>query len=140
VVLVGYGRVGRRIGAALSAHEIPYVVADENRAVVERLREEGIAAVSGNAAEPSVLIQAHISRAHMLVIATPDSMDVRQIISTARTLNPDIEVVVRMHNEEEAQLLEQEHVGKVFLGEQELAHSMTQHVLDHAARPPARHA
>ena len=140
VVLVGYGRVGKRIAAALSAHEIPYVVADENRAVVEHLREEGIAAVSGNAAEPSVLIQAHIARAHMLVIATPDSLDVRQIIATARALNPEIEVVVRMHNEEEAQLLEQEHVGKVFLGEQELAHSMTQHVLERAAKTPARPA
>ena len=140
VVLVGYGRVGKRIAAALSAHEIPYVVADENRAVVEHLREEGIAAVSGNAAEPSVLIQAHIARAHMLVIATPDSLDVRQIISTARMLNPEIEVVVRMHNEEEAQLLEQEHVGKVFLGEQELAQSMAQHVLDSAGAHRTRHA
>jgi len=55
-------------------------------------------------------------------------------------LNPDIEVVVRMHNEAEAQLLEQEHVGKVFLGEQELAQSMTRHVLDRAAKATARHA
>ena len=41
VVLVGYGRVGRRIANALHAHGIPFVVADENREVVERLRAEG---------------------------------------------------------------------------------------------------
>ena len=43
---------------------------------------------SGDAADPAVLIQAHIARAGMLVIATPDSVDVRQMIETARTLTP----------------------------------------------------
>jgi CPA2 family monovalent cation:H+ antiporter-2 len=130
VVLVGYGRVGRRIAAALAAHDIPYVVAEQNRELVEKLRAQGVPAVSGDAGDPAVLIQAHIARARMLVIATPDSMNVRQMITTARTLNPGIETVVRTHNEEEARLLEQENAGKVFLGEQELAQSMTRHVLE----------
>ncbi|MCJ0763693.1 YbaL family putative K(+) efflux transporter [Variovorax terrae] len=130
VVLVGYGRVGRRIAAALAAHDIPYVVAEQNRELVEQLRAQGVPAVSGDAADPAVLIQAHIARARMLVIATPDTLNVRQMIGIARTLNPAIETVVRTHNEEEARLLEQENAGKVFLGEQELAQSMTRHVLE----------
>ncbi|CAM3674530.1 YbaL family putative K(+) efflux transporter [Paracidovorax anthurii] len=129
VVLVGYGRVGRRIAAALSARDIPFVVAEQNREIVESLREAGMAAVAGDAVDPAVLIQAHIARAHMLVIATPDTLDVRQIVETARTLNPAIETVVRSHNEEEAQLLEKEGVGKVFLGEEALAVAMTSHVV-----------
>ena len=137
VVLVGYGRVGRRIAAALAAKGLPYVVADENREIVERLRSEGIAAVSGNAADPSVLIQAHIARASMLVIAIPESMDIRQMIETARTLNPEIELVVRSHNEDEARLLEKETAGTVFIGEQELAQAMVRHVLDRASAPAA---
>lgn len=47
VVLVGYGRVGRRISETLAECDIPYVVAEQNREVVERLRAKGIAAVSG---------------------------------------------------------------------------------------------
>ncbi|SDP29569.1 Kef-type potassium/proton antiporter, CPA2 family [Paracidovorax cattleyae] len=133
VVLVGYGRVGRRIAAALAARDIPYVVAEQNRELVERLRGQGVAAVAGDAVDPAVLIQAHIARAHMLVIATPDTLDVRQIVATARTLNPAIETVVRTHNEEEAQLLESEGVGKVFLGEEALAVAMTTHVVAMAA-------
>ena len=35
VVLVGYGRVGRRIAEALSAQGIPFVVAEQNRERVE---------------------------------------------------------------------------------------------------------
>ncbi len=130
VVLVGYGRVGRRIADALAERGIPYVVAEQTRELVEKLRERGVPAVSGDASDPAVLIQAHIARASILVIATPDTFNVRQMINTARTLNPDIETVVRTHNEEEARLLEQEHAGKVFVGEYELAASMTQHVLE----------
>ncbi|MBI2534572.1 MAG: cation:proton antiporter, partial [Deltaproteobacteria bacterium] len=73
VVLVGYGRVGRRIGEALTANGISFVVAEENREIVEKLRERGIPAVSGDASDPNVLIQAHVQRARMLVIATPDT-------------------------------------------------------------------
>jgi CPA2 family monovalent cation:H+ antiporter-2 len=129
VVLVGYGRVGRRIGEALTANGISFVVAEENREIVEKLRESGVPAVSGDASEPTVLIQAHVHRARMLVIATPDTLDVRRMIEIARTVNPGIETVVRTHSEEEAVLLEKENAGKVFLGEHELARSMIQHVL-----------
>ncbi len=132
VVLVGYGRVGRRIADALKAHHIPFVVAEQNREAVERLREQGIAAVSGDAVEAEVLVQAHIAQARMLVIATPDTLDVRRMVATARSLNPAIETVVRTHNEAEARLLDNEKAGKVFLGEQELAQSMARHVLERA--------
>ncbi|HQR52411.1 MAG TPA: YbaL family putative K(+) efflux transporter [Burkholderiales bacterium] len=129
VVLVGYGRVGRRIADALSARGIPFVVAERNRERVEWLRANGMAAVSGDACEPSVLIQAHIARASMLVVAAPDTFDVRQMIKTARTLNPDVVTVVRTHNEEEATLLKSE-TERVFFGEEELAKGMIRHVLE----------
>ena len=137
VVLVGYGRVGRRIADALAAQHLPFVVVEQNREVVERLRGEGLMAVSGDAAEPVVLVQAHIANARMLVIATPDTLNVRQMVNTARTLNPDIEIVVRTHNEAEARLLESENAGRIFLGEEELAQSMTRYVLERSVAGPA---
>jgi CPA2 family monovalent cation:H+ antiporter-2 len=130
VVLVGYGRVGRRIAEALSDRGIPYVVAEQNREVVEKLRKSGIPAVSGDAADPSVLIQAHITSAALLVIATPDSINVRKMAEIATTLQPGIEVVVRTHSEEESKLLQNDDIGTVFFGEEELAKGMTKHVLE----------
>jgi monovalent cation:H+ antiporter-2, CPA2 family len=130
VVVVGYGRVGRRIGEALTARGISIVVAEQNREIVERLRESGIAAVSGDASEAAVLLQAHVHRAAMLVIATPDTLNVRKMVEIARTVNPRIESVVRTHSEEEAVLLERDKAGKVFFGEHQLALGMTQHVLE----------
>jgi len=129
VVIVGYGRVGKGIAAALKDKGIPFVVAEENREIVEQLRNAGQAAVLGNAVEPAVLIQAHIADARMLVIATPQTLEVRQMIATARALNPKVEVAVRSHNPEEAALIEREQRSKVFVSERELARAMTQHVL-----------
>jgi CPA2 family monovalent cation:H+ antiporter-2 len=133
VVLVGFGRVGHRIARALDGRGIPYVVAEQNREVVEDLRNKGMVAVSGNAADPAVLIQAHIAHAAMLVIATPNTLNVRQMVRTARTLNPEIEIVMRTHSEDESMLLRNEQVGKVFFGEEELAKGMASHVLERFA-------
>jgi K+:H+ antiporter len=135
VVLVGFGRVGRRIADALDERGIPYVVAERNRELVEDLRRAGKAAVSGDAAEAAVLIQAHIADAAMLVVATPESRDVRQMADTARKLNPDIEIVVRAHNEEEMHLLRRDGIGTVYFGEEELAKGMIGHVLQRFAPP-----
>jgi CPA2 family monovalent cation:H+ antiporter-2 len=129
VVLVGYGRVGRRIADELTAQGVHFVVAEQNRELVEALRRRDQPAVVGNAAEPAVLIQAHIARAAVLVIATPDTFHVRTMIETATMLNPTIRCLVRTHNEEEAELLRKDTGGKVFLGEHELAASMTRYVM-----------
>jgi CPA2 family monovalent cation:H+ antiporter-2 len=134
VVLVGFGRVGRRIADVLAAQNIPLVVAEQNRELVEKLRDRDISAVSGDATQPEVLVQAHIMHAGMLVIAVPDTLGARKMVEIARTLNPNIEVVLRTHSEEEAELLEKDQIGKVYMGEHELALGMTQHILKRMGR------
>jgi CPA2 family monovalent cation:H+ antiporter-2 len=129
VVLVGYGRVGRRIAADMDAAGIPYVVAELSRETVEDLRKAGKASVSGNAAEPAVLVQAHVAHAAMLVIATPDAAQARQMARTARTLNPGVEIVLRTHSDDELELLRADDIGTIFHGEEELARGMSRHVL-----------
>lgn len=129
VVLVGYGRVGRRIAKILNEHKVPYVVVEANRDVVEQLRAKDVPAVCGDAADPTVLIQAHIAQAGVLVAATSNTFHVRQMIDIARKLNPKIETVIRTHNEEEAELWVKENVGRIFLSEQQLAGGMADHIL-----------
>ncbi|HEX2223469.1 MAG TPA: YbaL family putative K(+) efflux transporter, partial [Thermoanaerobaculia bacterium] len=133
VVLAGYGRVGRRIAEAMAAQGLPFVVAEQNREEVERLRQRGFHAVAGDVADPAVLIQAHVARASILIIAIPDTFSARKMIETARLLNPGIETVVRTHTEEETELLRKEKAGKVFMGEHELALAMTRYVLEKVA-------
>jgi CPA2 family monovalent cation:H+ antiporter-2 len=130
VLLVGYGRVGKRIAGAMDQHGIRYVVAEHNRELVEQLRRRNVHAVTGDASEPEVLIQAHVARASLLVVATPDTVKVRKIVDIARTLNPKIEILLRTHSDEEAELLRRETLGEVFMGEHELALAMTRAVIE----------
>jgi CPA2 family monovalent cation:H+ antiporter-2 len=133
VVLVGYGRVGTRIAQAMNEKGIPYVVVEINREQVERLRGRRVHAVVGDASEAEVLVQAHVARASLLVVATPDTVKLRAIVEIARTLNPRLEILLRTHSDEEAELLRAEGVGQVFMGEHELASAMSREVLARAA-------
>jgi monovalent cation:H+ antiporter-2, CPA2 family len=129
VVLVGWGRIGKHIAGTLSKEGIPYVMVESNREFVEHLRAKGIPAVWGDATDPEVLIQAHIKDARALVIATPETVEVRKMVETARTLNAPIRVAVRSHSAEEAERLERDGAATVFVGERELAKSMVAFVL-----------
>jgi CPA2 family monovalent cation:H+ antiporter-2 len=132
VLLVGYGRVGKRIADALTAQGIPIVVAEQNREIVTQLREHGTPAVCGDASHPEVIIQAHVARARMVVIAVPDSFAARKMMEIARTLRPDMELVVRAHSDDEAMLLQKEG-ARAFMGEHELATAMTSHIVERVA-------
>ncbi|MCU1718846.1 YbaL family putative K(+) efflux transporter [Pseudomonas sp. 5P_3.1_Bac2] len=129
VVVVGYGRVGRRITRSLGERNIPFVVVEQKRERVEQIRNQGLVAVSGDSAEPGTLIQAHIADAAMLVIATPDPMNVQRMVETARMLNPKIEVVIRTHSPDAVEIFRKDGLGQVFFDEEELARGMKAHIL-----------
>ncbi|MGM9455209.1 cation:proton antiporter domain-containing protein [Legionella bozemanae] len=130
VVLVGYGRVGKRVAHLLSEKNIPYVVIEENRELIASLRASGVPAVYGDASKPAVLIQSHIAHASMLMIVIADTVHLRKMIQYAYQLNPKIEIVVRTHDEEEAVLLQKEITGKVFFAEGEIAKNMGKYALN----------
>jgi len=129
VVLVGHGRVGRRITDALREERIPVVIVEQNREEVERLRARNVLAVAGDAVEPAVLIQAHIARAAVLVVATPDASQIRRMVEIARALNPRLEVLLRTHTEAETELFRRDGLGTVFMGEAELARAMADRIV-----------
>jgi monovalent cation:H+ antiporter-2, CPA2 family len=128
-VVVGYGRVGSVVGHGLQAQGLEFAVIEMNRRVVDRLREEKITAVYGDASANGVLDLAHIERARLLVIASPDGFHARRILELARAKNPRIAVVVRTHTSEELRYLIAQGVDRAVMGELELALEMTNYAL-----------
>ena len=128
-VLVGHGRVGGTVGEALARYGIPYVAIERDRRTVEALRKRGIPALSGDATRPGILSLAHPESARLLVVATPDPYQAREIIALARKANPDIDIVVRTHGVVEERYLEGLHVGRAVMGERELALGMAHYAL-----------
>ncbi|ACO75280.1 Kef family K(+) transporter [Laribacter hongkongensis] len=128
VVLVGYGRIGEALAASMLARQIPFVVVEQNRERVDRLRERGIKAVCGDAAEPDVLVQAHIMHAAMLVVASDNPAAVPAMVDTALTLNPDIDLLLQAASEADWQELQQQCNATVIFGEDTLTQAMQTHV------------
>ncbi|ENV10941.1 hypothetical protein F966_00720 [Acinetobacter higginsii] len=129
VVIIGYGGVGRRISENLMEQNIKVVIAEENREIVEKLRSQGIAAVSGEATEPNVLIQAHIQHARLLVISPMDILDIHRIVDISKQLNPEIQVLICAESKEEAVVIREENIGEVFYAKEEMAKNMSHHIL-----------
>lgn len=133
VVVVGYGRVGRHIAARLQAENISVVIAEQSREVVENLRKNNQPAVCGDASDPAVLIQAHIARAAFLIIAVKDAVGIPQMVETARTLNPSIQILIRANTDEDAELFTQEGLGDSFTPEKELAETLANTIITRRA-------
>jgi CPA2 family monovalent cation:H+ antiporter-2 len=117
VIIVGYGAIGKSIVDALKTREIPLVIAEQNRDTVESLRAAGFAAVYGNAAEPAVLIQAHIAEAAILVITANNPVEIKKMVETAKTLNPDVMVLIDSKNANDFAILSSAQLGTVYSSE-----------------------
>jgi monovalent cation:H+ antiporter-2, CPA2 family len=131
VVIVGYGAIGSAIASALRQRDIPLVIAEQNRETVEALRAAGVAAVFGNAAEPAVLIQAHIAEAAILVITANDPIEIQKMVETAKTLNPELKVLIDSEDADDYALLTSAGLGSVFFSDHlvsgAIIHSITEH-------------
>ena len=122
IVLVGHGTLGTALHDELGSR--PLVVIDRDRDVVEKLREDGHAAVLGEATEAMTLVQAHIAQAAWLVIAVSDVLGVPAMLAVARQLNPGLRCAVVAHTPEEAQWLHDAGVNEVLRSQQALAQAL----------------
>jgi CPA2 family monovalent cation:H+ antiporter-2 len=124
IVLVGHGRVGRVVTAALRQNGTPFLVVESNADAVAKLREDGIEAIAGNAADPDVLGASNLAGARCLLVAIPDAFEGGQIVAQARTINAGLPIVARSHSDEETAHLRKHGATLVVMGEEEIAKAM----------------
>jgi len=123
-VLIGYGRVGQVLGAALLERQQPLVVIEEDNEKVTRLREQGIETFKGPF-EPNLLLQvANIPEAKWLFVAIPDCFEAGQMIAQARAANPSLAIFARAHSDAEEEHLQKHGASVVVMGEREIARAM----------------
>ena len=100
VIVCGYGRVGRSALNMLRESSDSVVVIDQDEALVSEVREQGIAAVWGDATRDDTLREAGIERAGGLIASAGNDADNLFIVLSARTLNPKLHIVARTVNPE----------------------------------------
>ena len=130
-IICGYGRVGSVVGLALERHGCPYLVIEQDHQRVEELRARHIAAIYGDAANPTLLAHANLGEARALVVATGEALATRQIVEHARHERPELTIIARTHSWEELEELRAHKVETVVMGEVELALALAGHTLRH---------
>jgi len=123
-LLVGYGRVGSLLGEKLQAAGIPLVVIENSRPRVEALRAQGISTVLGNAANQEVMDLARLDCARWLLVTIPNGYEAGEIVASARTKRPNIEIIARAHYDDEVNYIMERGANEVVMGEREIANSM----------------
>ena len=123
-LLVGFGRVGSLLGEKLIAQGIPLVVIETSRSRVDELRERGISAVLGNAANEEIMNLAHLDCARWLLLTIPNGYEAGEIVATARAKCPDIEIIARAHYDDEVNYITERGANQVVMGEREIANTM----------------
>ncbi len=110
IVLIGLGHLGYRVAQRL--HEIgkSVVVVEINPGThtTAAARDMGIPVIQGDARHPGALEAANIKDARTIILASQDDAMNLQIALRARSLNPDIEVVIRIFDEEFAHSLQKQ--------------------------------
>ncbi len=122
VVLVGCGRVGRRIAGALLLDGPPLLVMDDNEEVIAGLKARGVEAMAANAV--TSLRAASLEKARCLIVAIPENFEAGQVVEQARAINPRLAIFARGHSEAEMAHLKECGASEIVLGEQEIAEAL----------------
>jgi CPA2 family monovalent cation:H+ antiporter-2 len=134
VVLVGHGRVGRAISAALRAQKAPLFVIEDDEEAVAALKQQGIEALAGNAADPEMIAAANLPAARCLLVAIADGFEGGQVVEQARATNPGLAIIARAHSDEEMEHLKRHGATIVVMGEHEIAKSMLDNIAEAAPK------
>jgi len=105
IVLVGYGRVGHRIGEILSQAGQPFVAVDSDPALIARQRGRGSPVYFGDISNPGVLKSVGAADARLIIVTLNDPEATKSLVAAIREQYPSVEIVARGHNLETCQSL-----------------------------------
>lgn len=112
-IVCGYGRIGALICRELHTKPLPFVIVEQSAPLCEKIENEGLLYVQGNATDDDALIAAGILRAKGLITVVTSDTDNVYITLTARGLNPGLFILARAGEEGSEKKLERAGASKV---------------------------
>ena len=129
IILCGYGRVGRGAADELRKAGTPFVVIDHNDERVERAMTAGMLAVLADAGRDETLRDVGIATAKGLIATLASDADNLFVVLTATTLNPKLELYVRIAEESSEQKMRRAGADFVFAPYTTTGHHMARAML-----------
>ena len=130
-ILVGSGSVTRSVAKRLATDDVPFVCISEDKSFAEELREQKHAVISGDAADPMVLVQGHIVSAAQLMVIDIDPVKTLKVVEMAKQLNPELNIMARAGSRDEVEHLKQEGIANVYLDSESVSEVLTGNILDY---------
>jgi CPA2 family monovalent cation:H+ antiporter-2 len=135
-IVIGYGPTGRTVTRLLRENGIEPTVIELNVETVRQLRQEGIAAVYGDATQPATLEGADATGAGSLILTSAGMGSSSEVIRMARELNPRVRVLARAAYLRDLPDLRKAGADVVFTGEGEVALALTEAILHRLGATP----
>ena len=97
VIVCGYGRNGHQAAQILQYHNQPYVVIEQRQELIDKVIAEKprLLYLIGDGTDDDILKRAGIERARALITALPTDADNVFIVLSARSMNPNIQIISR---------------------------------------------
>lgn len=105
VIVVGFGTNGNLLARVLEAAHLRFVAIELNAQTVRLARSQGTPMFYGDATRPEILHHAGIERARVMVVAISDPQAVQRMVRLAKSLNPDLVIIVRVRQVQEIESL-----------------------------------
>ena len=121
-IVIGAGRVGKRVVDALAPRPQPLYVIDESDEQIKQLNARGIEGISGTAT--TLLHAANPAKAAAMLVAIPSNFESGQIIEQGRTANPHMPIIGRAQSEAEAEYLRSYGANEVVITTDTLADAL----------------
>jgi CPA2 family monovalent cation:H+ antiporter-2 len=127
IILVGHGPVGQLLARLLRENGIDPLVVELNHETVNRLKQQGQAALYGDASQPEILRIAGVAQARALIFTA--STPPEPVIRAAKEQNPNLLIVTRATYASELPALARAGAAVVLTAEVEVALAMVERVL-----------
>jgi CPA2 family monovalent cation:H+ antiporter-2 len=105
VLIVGYGRVGRLVGAMLRVHDIEFTAVDAEPQVVALARAEGVRIYFGDASREAFLKACGVESTRAVVVTMDAPAKVDEVVRTVRALRPGLALIARARDARHAEAL-----------------------------------
>jgi cell volume regulation protein A len=129
VVLLGHGDVGSVLTRFLRLREMPFVVIEQDHTIATALRDQGVRVLHGHGEDPELLGRAGIQDARMFLVTATQPVAARRAIEQAQRMNPELEVIARVHHDSLLSALSGLPRTRVVQGDVELAYAMARYML-----------
>lgn len=113
IIICGYGHEGRHAGEELQRHKVPFVIIEKDGDLVEKLGNQELLVLHGDATDDDILLKAGVAVARGLIATVPLDADNVFITLTARGYNPNLTIVARAAEESTMKKLHRAGANKV---------------------------